>query len=68
MEKNKTVAINTRATPIERAAIDAIANQEGRKMGEQVRALIRQEARARGLWSALVAQHAQGGQVATNAP
>jgi len=46
----KTDWMKLRATPIERAALEAIARQEARKPAEMLRELVRQEALRRGVW------------------
>jgi hypothetical protein len=43
--------LKARATPAERRALEAVARQEGRKPAEMLRELVREAARARGVWS-----------------
>lgn len=47
---NKSKMVRVRVSPLEKAALAAIAGHEGRKPTEALRELIREAARQRGLW------------------
>ncbi|HOR00025.1 MAG TPA: hypothetical protein PLJ35_14505 [Anaerolineae bacterium] len=52
---------NIRFSPLERRLLEALADQEGQKLSEALRWLIREEARRRGLL-ALISQEWQAGE------
>ena len=60
---NKTRTARAKVTPVERRALEIVAEQDGLKISELLRELIRQEAQRRGVWSvALGAVEGQSGQ------
>ena len=61
---NKTVAVQIRMTPIDKAAIQAVARFEQRKTSEMLRELVRQAAQERGLWPPKATAH-EGQEVTT---
>ena len=54
IKMRKTESLQVRCTPLERKALEAVAQAEGRKMSEMLRELIREGAQKRGLWPPII--------------
>ena len=66
---NRTRVARAAVTPIERRALELVAQADGLKISEVLRSLIRREAKERGLWSAAMdAGKGQNGQAFTRLP
>ena len=60
---NKSTVIRARATPAEKAALALAAQQDGLRVSEALRAMVREAAQRRGLWSAALEMGTQQEQV-----
>ena len=66
---NRTKVARAAVTPIERRALELVAQADGLKISEVLRSLIRREAKERGLWaSAMDTGEGQNGQAFTHSP
>ena len=66
---NRTKVARAAVTPIERRALELVAQADGLKISEVLRSLIRREAKERGLWaSAMDIDTGRSGQTFTQLP